>query len=107
MRKLVISDYKVKARNETGAVVEAPYNVKESVISILFIPELHLSAVDLLEQNKLANKINDAKDGFVLLEESEYESVAKATKTFKGFSRNDVELVRRILEAEQVNVKEK
>ena len=107
MKKLVISNYKVKARNEKDEIVDVPYNVKESVVSILFHPSLQLEAMDLLEQNKLANKINDAKDGFVLLEDAEYEKVLKAANTFKGFSKNDVELVRRILEAEQVNVKEK
>lgn len=108
MRKLVISDYMVKARDsETNKLVDAPYSVKESLVSVLFQPDLQLSATALLEQNKLANKINDAKDGFVLLEDADYEKLTKAINTVKGLSRNDVEFVRRILEAEQVKVEEK
>ena len=107
MRKLVISNYKVKARNEKDEIVDVPYNVKESVVSILFQPSLQLQAMDLLEQNKLANKINDAKDGFVLLEDADYDKLRKAIDVVKGLGRNDVEFVKRILEAEQVNVKEK
>lgn len=107
MRKIAISDYKVKAKNETGETIEAPYNVKESLVSVLFQPELQLSATQLLEQNKLANKINDTKDGFVLLEDADYDKLKLALDAVKGLTRNDVEFVKRILEAEQVNVKEK
>lgn len=108
MRKIVTSDYKVKARSlESGDIIDAPYSVKESLVSVLFLPELQLSAVALLEQNKLANKIHDSKDGVVLLEDSEYERVEKAIKTVKGLGKNDVEFVRRILEAETVDVEEK
>ena len=108
MRKVVISDYKVKARSqETGEVVEAPYNVKESVISVLFLPSLQLQAKELLERDKLANKINDTSDGFVLLEDAEFAKLEAAVNTHKGFSKNDVEFVRRVLEAETVEVAEK
>ena len=108
MRKVAIKDYAVKARDqETGKVVDAPYSVKESIISILFLPALQLQAKELLERDKLANKINDAKDGFILLEDAEFKKVEDAVNAHKGFGKNDVEFVRRVLEAETVEVAEK
>lgn len=107
MRKIAIADYKIKARDqETGNSIEAPYNVKESLISILFLPALQLQAVELLERDRLGSKIMDVKDGFVLLEEAEYKKVLDAVNLHKGFGKNDVEFVRRVLEAEEVDVKE-
>ena len=108
MRKVVLADYKVKGRDlETGKVVDAPYSVRESMISILFLPALQLQAKELLERDKLANKINDTKDGFVLLEDAEFAKIETAVNTHKGFGKNDVEFVRRVLEAETVEVAEK
>lgn len=107
MRKLAVSDYAVKARNQDGAIVDAPYNVKESLVTILFHPALKLEARELLRRDKLANKILDCKDGMVLLEEAEWQKLETAVNTISGYSRADIELVRRVLEAEQVEVAEK
>lgn len=106
MRKIDISNYTVKGRNQEGQIIDAPYDVRASIMSILFHPDLRLEAVEALERDKLANKINDCKDGFVLLEDADYKKVEEAIKAVKGFTRNDVEFVRRVLEAETVPVKE-
>jgi len=111
MRKLDISDYTVKSRQqdkETGEikVVDAPYPVKATLIGILFHPSLQLEAREALERDRLANKINDCKDGFVLLEDAEYDKLVQAVNTVKGFSRNDVEFIKRVLEAETAKVAE-
>lgn len=107
MRKLDIKEYTVKGRNQEGQIIDAPYDVRASLVSILFHPDLRLEAKELLERDKLANKINDWKDGHLLLEETEYEKVKGALGIIKGFSRNDVEFVRRVLEAETAEVAEK
>jgi len=112
MRKIELKPYSVKGRqldDETGEVkvVDVPYDVKVSLVSVLFHPDLQLKAHELLERDKLANKINDCKDGSILLEEAEYSKLTQAIEVVKGFTKNDVEFVRRILEAEQVSVKEK
>ena len=107
MRKLLLNDYQVEAKNEKGELAEVPYQVKRSLVAVLFAPELRLDAVELLERDKLANKINDAIDGYVLLEDAEYSKLESAIKTVRGLGRNEVELVKRILGAEKVEVTEK
>ena len=59
------------------------------------------------EQNVLAIKLEQCKDDEILLEEDEYQRIKKAVDAFKGFNRNDVELVTRINDAELVEVEPK
>ena len=106
MKKINITTYKVSARSADGEVKEVNYGIKDSLVTILFNPELKLSAVDLLKQNKLAEKITDSTDE-LLLEEEEYTRVKAALDRVTGLGRNDVTFVERILEAETVEVAEK
>ena len=96
MRKLNTKDYKIG---------DAIYNVKESMADILMSPKLQLKAADLINNNCVGSKILNSDD-ILLLEESEYKTLLNATNTLDGFSRNDVELVERIINCEQVEVKE-
>lgn len=105
MRKLDLSDYTVKRKTPDKAnpfneiEIELPYRVKDSILNLMFVPQLQLSGAELVKQNALALKIEACKEGEILLEEAEYERVKKALSTFKGFTRDDVELVTRIMEA--------
>jgi len=111
MRKLNLKDYTVKMKvpdnmNPGKEIeVELPYHFKDSVLNLMFIRELQLSGAELVKQNVLAIKIETCKDDEILLEEDEYERIKKAVDVFKGFNRNDVELVTRINEAEVVEIK--
>ena len=111
MRKLNLKDYTVKMRvpdnNNLGQEIDAefPYRFKDSVLNLMFTRELQLSGAELVKQNVLAIKLETCKDGEILLEEDEYQRIKKAVDTFKGFNRNDVELVTRINEAEIVEIK--
>jgi len=113
MRKLNLKDYtiKVKAPDQMnpGQVIEGefPYHVKDSILNLLFIRELQLSGAELVKQNVLAVKLEQCKDDEILLEDEEYNRIKRAIDTFKGFGRNDVELVTRINEAEVVEVTKK
>ena len=106
MRKLSLKNYKVEVMTEKGTEF-IDYQVVQSLINVLFHPELQLGGMALLEQNELAGKIlvNDGKE--ILLEDSEYAKVKQPFDIIKGFGKNDVELVRRILQAETVEVAEK
>jgi len=96
----------VKIFQPDGTSKEIPYNTKDSIIQLMFHPELRLGGLDLLKQNKVAEKI--LKAGIdVLLEEDEYGQVKRAVESFKGFTQNEVELVKRVLECPEVKVKEK
>jgi len=87
--------------------LEPEYDVRDSLIEVMFSRDLQLSARELLDRDDLARKIRDCSDGFVLLEEEEWKKLEKAVNTIKGFGKPDVEFVHRILEAEEVKVEEK
>ena len=101
MRKLDLRNYQVtqKVRNPVqGQVSEVslPYFVKDSILNILFLPELRLQGAALVRQNVLAIKIEQSGDE-VLLEEEEYLRVKAAAEKYTAQSRADVELIDRIL----------
>jgi hypothetical protein len=86
-------------------VGEKPFDVKTSIVNLLFNPELKLTGRDVLGQYELVKKIEGSADS-VLLEEAEYQKVKRAFDVFTGFSRNEVELVLRVYEAQEVPVME-
>lgn len=106
MHKLDLSPFSVKVIQE-GELADSPYMLRESIAAALFVPELHLSAVNLLKNNKIAEKVLYEKTDTLLLEEEEYQSLKAGMEAATGFSQQDVEMVRRVLEAPQVNVVEK
>jgi hypothetical protein len=83
------------------------YDIKDSLIGLLFNRDLQLSARDLLERDPLGRKISDAEGPTLLLENKEFEIIKKAVDTFKGYTRNDIELVKRVYEAKTVEVEKK
>jgi len=106
MRRLNVTQYMVSILQPDGTYKEIPYKAKESLINLMFHPNLKLGGVDLLKQNKIAEKI--LKAGIdVLLEEEEYNKVKQAIDSFKGYTKNEVELVRRVTECPEIKVKEK
>ena len=111
MRKLNLKDYmvtgKVKGGDGNPVDITAPYHVKDSILNLMFTRELQLSGAELVKQNVLAMKLEACKDDEILLEDEEYNRIKRAIDIFKGFNRNDVELVTRINDAEVVEVQPK
>ena len=105
MRKINLKDYTVEVRTPQG-VEQVNYEVKTSIINLLFHPDLKLNAVALLEQNKLAEKIL-ATEHKIMVEEAEYSKIKQAVNVITGLGKNDVELVQRVLWAEEISVVEK
>jgi len=106
MRKLDLKKYTISVRDEKGVTNIIPYDFKESLIQLMFHPELRLSGKALLETNIVAEKILKA-DKEILLEEDEYNKIKSAIDGFKGFSKNEVKLVERIYNCPKIDVKEK
>ncbi len=106
MRKLNLKDYTVKMKvpdkmNPGQQIdIEMPYHFKDSILNLLFIPDLQLGGAELVKQNVLAMKLEQCKEDEILLEDAEYNRIKMAVDTYKGFGRNDVELVTRVNEAE-------
>ena len=100
MRKLDLRNYQwtQKALGGNGEILDitAPYNVKDSVLNIMFLPALKLMGAALVRQNVLAIKIEQAQD-VVMLEEEEYGRVKAAAEAYPAQSRADVEFIDRIL----------
>lgn len=111
MFKIRLDTYIVQMANEAGALVPTPYKVKESLVSCFLHPALSLTGRELLLRAPLATRIEEVKivegKGEILVEDSDYEKLQQAFETIQGFTRSDMELVRRVLEAEKVEVKEK
>ena len=110
MRKLNLKDYTVKMRVPDkmnpgqDMEIEAPYYFRTSILNLMFIRELQLDGAELVKQNVLAMKLEQCKDDEILLEDEEWMRINHAVDVYKGFNRNDVELVTRIQEAEKVEV---
>jgi len=101
MKKIDLSKYMITFTKD-GVEQSSPFNVKDSIVELLFIPHLKLNGTKLLEQYELAEKIKKSED-FILLEDAEYEKVKHSFEVYDQFDKNGVELVRRVLEAETVD----
>jgi len=101
MKKIDVCPY-----NCTEDGKEKPYHIKESLLIILFNPDLRIQAMDLLKRDDLARKIEKQKGDWLLLEDAEYEMILVSMNAVKGYTRNDVEFVKRIMDAEDAQVKE-
>lgn len=113
MRKLNLKDYtvnmKVPDRKNPGQEIEAefPFNMKDSVINVLFIPQLRLNSVGLVKANVLSQKILACEGDEILLEDAEWQQLSAAIQAAQGFGKMEVEFVIRINEAEVVEVEQK
>jgi len=106
MHKIDVSSYQIDVKHPvTGEMKNVPYGVKEMLVGVLLHPSLRITGAELYNRMPIADKIKKA-DGFLLLEEDEYAKLKAAVNTIQGFGMNDSELVRRVIEAEEVPVKE-
>ena len=113
MRKLNLKDYTVKVRvpdqMKLGQTIDAefPFNMKDNLVGILFIPQLQLNSVELLKANVLGQKILACEGDEILLEDAEWLRLSAAINTAQGFGRMEIEFVTRINEAKVVEVETK
>lgn len=101
--RLYLVNYEVKTIKE-GQVQEVPYNVRESLAGLLCHPSIGLKGYKFYEHGKLGDKIINCSEDYIILSQIEYDMLKNTIDDFKGFSRNDSELVRRIYEAEQIDL---
>lgn len=104
MKKINIKNYDVEVINEAGEKKTVAYDVKSSIVELLFIPALKLNGSALMEQMALAGKIKAVEGDYLLLEEEEYRRVQRSFALFEGFGKREIELVKRVLNAETVTV---
>lgn len=106
MRKIDVRPYSIVMGALGGQEITEDFKVKESIEICLFHPQLNLDGRELMKRRKILHKIEEAED-FLLLEEDEWEKLKQAFETIKGLSKNELPLVERIIEAEEIEVKEK
>lgn len=113
MKKINVKNYSIKVPTPEG-IKDLPYDVAKSIENVLLatgdMTGQRLSMSELLRNARIGQKISGGVEkGFALLEEAEFNEIKKAFEAFRGFGINEVELCRRITEAEdvQVEVKEK
>jgi hypothetical protein len=105
MRKIDLTSYPVTVPDGKGGEETLPFDVRGSLFDGMYHHDLKLNYKDLFANDRIAQKIKSSGD-FVLLEEEEYQRVRSMIETIKGFTKNDVEFVRRVMEAPEVTVKE-
>ena len=101
MRKLNLADYMISVRDQRGALRFVTYKVRDSIVGILTHASLGLNGPELLVANVLADKI-DTTLSEILLTDDEYLQIVDSLKRFRGFTRNDTELVKRIYDCPEV-----
>jgi len=82
------------------------YDVRQSIINLMFAPELRLGIRDAIENDRIARKIESAENHEVILEDAEFARVKQAFDVFQGYGRNDLELIARVQDAAEITVKE-
>ena len=87
--------------------LDVTYSVKTSLVEMLLAKTLDLQGRELLERDKIAQKILDCPDGQILLEDEEWKKLVFSGENVKGVGRPEVELIKRIFGAEEVEVEEK
>lgn len=106
MRRLNITPYKVAVPDPSkpGTTVEVPFDVKGSMITVLF--GKGVEGRQLLKCAAIAKKIEGATGASVLMEEADYRILEAAFVAWPTFTRNEVELFSRVQDAPIVPVKE-
>lgn len=105
MRKIDVKSYPIQVKTPSGKPLDVQYDMKEMLVGLLLHTSLGLTGQEIYNRTPIADKIKNA-DGEVLLEEDEYAKMLGAVNTVKGFGMNDSEMLRRVIEAEEVAVKE-
>lgn len=100
--KIDLTSYKIVIGED-----DVTFNVRLSLVSALFHPGLELTALTTRRNDKIATKIEDCKDDYLILYDVDYGIVLNAVDTFAGYDRNAVEFIRRVQEAEEVEIEVK
>ena len=96
MRELDLLDYK-KSNGE-------PYGVRKTLAIILFHPNQKIEAREAILRDKLCEKIEKSTGNMFLLEERDWEKLKQSVETLPYVGRDDIKLIERILNAQEVPV---
>lgn len=95
MRRLDLKNYTYSVKNQQGINQLLTYGFKDVLTNVLTHPCLGLNGPELLEVEPLIDKIEKANLE-VILTDIDYDKIIDTCKRFKGFSKNDMQFVKRI-----------
>lgn len=107
MRKLNLANYSLERIAADDTEFTQTYEVRRSLITMLMHQDLKLNGMELLDRDALGHKIKGCTEDVVLLEEAEWGKLNQAVNKLTGFNGDDMELIKRIIKAEVVEVAEK
>ena len=118
MKKINLKPYKIEitdiekyqeeqklAKKEGTIISDVPtkivdFDIRENLANIIFSNK-H-GGRDFLKDCKLAHKIEECKEDFILLEDAEYRKITSATDKFDNWQKDHEEFVNRIYDAEDI-----
>ena len=95
MKKVNLDSYKVAIKDQQGLPMFLDYEVRNTIINILTHPQFGLNGPDIMEVAPLVKKIDKAGE-VVILTNEEYQEIVATLKRFKGFIKNDIQMLERI-----------
>jgi len=104
MRRLDLKNYTLSIPNTQGVMQFETYQFKKVLMQILTNVNLGLTGPELLEADRVTEQIEKA-DKEILLTEEDYQLIVETFKLFRGFSKNDVRMVKRIWDCPTVEAK--
>lgn len=104
MKQLNLKPYDFGYDGQEGKKESISIIVQDELSDLILNIQLQLNGPALLENHKVSTKIKEETKDYILLEETEYQVLVNSLTTIKGFSEARVELVRRVLEAEDYDV---
>ena len=101
MRKLDIRNYTISVRDQNNQLRFLTFRTKDSIVGILTHPSLGLNGPELLLADALAERVEKSELD-ILLTDGEYLRLVDSCKRFRGFNRNDTQLVKRIYDCPEI-----
>ena len=99
-----LKDYHVQVGEKpNGEPILDRYDVKGSMVALLFQPRLELTIEQAFEMKDLADKIRKA-NGSIILDQSDYQRLKRAYNAMRSPAEQDLELFSRIRDAKQIQI---
>lgn len=107
-RRIELQPYTVTTRKvaDDGNITEvagSEYNVRESLYAVLTSPHLRLNGAQLLKNAALGASLRDHAEASKLVDSNEYTQLVAAVNAISGLGHAEIEFVKRVLEAEEVD----
>ncbi len=103
--KLDVSPYVlIKKDSAVGKEIQVEYSVKEALSNILYHPDLHLSIEEAINRKTISDRLEICKEDHIVLSPEDYSVIYDSFGKVLGFGKDDVELLKRIKNAERFEV---